>query len=280
MKKYKIAIFFNNERGLSVYNYLRKSNKFNLDLYISKKNLNKKILKKISKKYKLIKKFETNIISHLKKQNYYLNIAAGWPLIFPSKVINLPKKGTINLHAGKLPEYRGGSPLNWQIIEGKKKIFISIIKMTKKLDAGPLYNQSKINFTDMDNINDLHKKVNKVYPIITKKVIERIIRNIKPVEQSKKNIRCLKQRNEYDGKIEWNKMDAKKVYNMVRALNKPYPGAFYIFNKKKFRIDKCKKSLVTNNAKPGTIFHVKKKKFITCFKNSVRILIEKKLNIN
>jgi methionyl-tRNA formyltransferase len=75
-------------------------------------------------------------------------------------------------------------------------------------------------------------------------------------------------------------MDAKKVYNMVRALNKPYPGAFYIFNKKKFRIDKCKKSLVTNNAKPGTIFHVKKKKFITCFKNSVRILIEKKLNIN
>jgi methionyl-tRNA formyltransferase len=280
MKKYKIAIFFNNERGLNVYIYLRKSNKFHLDVYISKKNLNKKILKKIPKRYKLIKKFETNIISHLKKQDYYLNIAAGWPLIFPPKVINLPEKGTINLHAGKLPEYRGGSPLNWQIIEGKKKIFISIIKMTKKLDAGPLYNQSKISFIDTDNINDLHKKVNKIYPIITKKVIERIIRNIKPVNQSKKNIRCLKQRNEYDGKIEWNKMDAEKVYNMVRALNKPYHGAYYIFGKKKFRIDKCKKSLVTNNAEPGTIFHIKKKKFITCFKNSVRILIEKKLNIN
>ena len=67
MKKYKIAIFFNNERGLNVYNYLRKSNKFHLDVYISKKNLNKKILKKIPKRYKLIKKFETNIISHLKK---------------------------------------------------------------------------------------------------------------------------------------------------------------------------------------------------------------------
>ena len=279
MKKYKIAIFFNNLRGLKVYNYLKKSNKFHLDIYISKKNLNNQILKKIPKNFIFVKKFDLNLISILKKKKYFLNIAAGWPLIFPSKVINLSTKGTINLHAGKLPEYRGGSPLNWQMIEGKKKIFISIIKMKKKLDAGPIHYQTKINLKDSENINDLHKKVNQIFPIITKKVIENIIKNKKPINQSKKNVRYLKQRNKYDGKIEWNKMDAKKVYNMVRALNKPYPGAFYFNKKSTFRIDKCQKSLVNNNEKPGTIFYLKKIKFIKCFKNSVKILKEKKINI-
>ncbi len=279
MKKYKIAIFFNNLRGLKVYNYLKKSNKFHLDIYISKKNLNIQILKKISKNFFFIKKFNSNLISHLKKKKYFLNIAAGWPLIFPTKVINLPTKGTINLHAGKLPEYRGGSPLNWQIIEGKKKIFISIIKMKKKLDAGPIYYQTKINLKDSDTIDDLHNKVNRIFPVITKKVIENIIKNKKPINQSKKNVRYLKQRSKYDGKIEWNKMDANKVYNMVRALCKPYPGAFYLNKKNTFRIDKCKKSLINNNEKPGAIFYIKKKKFIKCLKNSVRILKEKKTNI-
>ena len=53
--------------------------------------------------------------------------------IFKDKIINSSKFGTINLHAGKLPKYRGGSPLNWQIINNEKKIGLSIIKITKKI---------------------------------------------------------------------------------------------------------------------------------------------------
>ena len=128
----KIAIFFNNNRGLKTLNYLIKKKKYIIDIYLTRKNLNSKILNKIKKKFFIIKKIDLKIISKIKKNNYDLLITAGWPLIFPQALIKASKFGTINLHAGKLPTYRGGSPLNWQIIEGNKNIFISIIKMTKK----------------------------------------------------------------------------------------------------------------------------------------------------
>lgn len=120
MEKKNIAIFFNNIRGLEVYKFLNKKKKYNFDVYLSKKNLNKSLLKKL-KNYKLINKIDSTVVKKIKAKQYYLNITAGWPLKFPIDLIRSSLKGTINLHAGKLPEYRGGSPLNWQIIEGKKK---------------------------------------------------------------------------------------------------------------------------------------------------------------
>ena len=97
-------------------------------------------------------------------------------------------------HAGKLPFYRGGSPLNWQIIEGNKNIFISIIKMTKKIDAGPIYNTRKILLNSNENIKDLHDKVNKIYPYMVENTIQKILKKIKPKKQNIKFRRYLKQK--------------------------------------------------------------------------------------
>ncbi len=174
----KIAIFFNNHRGLCVLNRLIKKKKNKIDVYLSKKNLNSHITKRIKKKILIIKKINFKIISKIKKNKYDLLIVAGWPLIFPQELIRAAKYGTINLHAGRLPNFRGGSPLNWQIIEGKKKIYISIIKMTKKIDAGPVYLTKKIILTTKENINDLHNKVNKIYPYMVENTIQRILKKL------------------------------------------------------------------------------------------------------
>ena len=232
MENINISIFFNNLRGLSVYKYLVKKKEYNIDIYLSKKNLNKSLLLKL-KDYKLVDKLDNKFIKNIKKKKYFLHIAAGWPLKFPSELIKSSTKGTINLHAGKLPEYRGGSPLNWQIIEGKKKIFISIIKMTKDYDKGSIYSQKFFKLKSSENIKDLHKKVNNAYPLMTQSVIKDIIKNIKPIKQSKKNARYMKQRSDADGQINWETMSANNVFNLVRALDKPYQGAFYINKKKK-----------------------------------------------
>ena len=120
------------------------------------------------------------IISKIKEKKYDLLIVAGWPLIFPQELIKAAKYGTINLHAGKLPNYRGGSPLNWQIIEGKKNIYISITKMTKKIDEGPVYITKKILFNTKENIQDLHDKVNEIYPHMVESAIQKIKKKIKP----------------------------------------------------------------------------------------------------
>lgn len=274
MKKIDIAIFFNNLRGFEVYKFLRKEKKYNIDIYLSEKNLNKELLKKL-KSYILVKKIDTNLINYIQKKKYFLNIAAGWPLKFPTSLINSATKGTINLHAGKLPEYRGGSPLNWQIIEGKRKIFISIIKMKKGIDTGPIYVQKSIKLKLSENISDLHKKVNSIYPLMTKKVIIDIIKNVEPIKQSKKKVRYLKQRKDSDGLIIWNKMNSTRVLNLVRALNNPYLGAFYFYNKQKLRVFKCKRvNIRRKSLNPGEAIHLKKNKIFKCKKGYIEILKE------
>ena len=87
------------------------------------------------------------------------------------------------------------------------------------------------------------------------------------------NSRILKQRRDEDGEIVWNKMSALQVFNFVRAITKPYPGAYYYNNQKnKKRIFKCKISRLNPKIAPGSEFIIKKKKFIKCKLNSIKII--------
>ena len=269
----KIAIFFNNLRGLYVLRHLVKK-KYNVEVYLSKKNLNLSILGKIKKNFIIITKINNKIISKIKHKKYDILIVAGWPLIFPEDLIKSAKFGTINLHAGRLPYYRGGSPLNWQIIEGKKKIYISIIKMTKKIDEGPIYISKKILLKDTETIKDLHIKVNKEYPYLVDEVIKKIKKKIKPKKQSIKFKRYLKQRSDKDGEIEWKKKTDLEVFNFVRAITKPYPGAYYFHQNKKIRVYECKINSIKKRIEPGKILIKSKQKFIGCKKGSIKIIKE------
>ncbi|MDB2527633.1 formyltransferase family protein [Candidatus Pelagibacter bacterium] len=271
----KIAIFFNSYRGLSVLNHLIKKKKYLIDVYLSKKNLNLSILKKIRKKYLIIKKLNLKIISTIKKNKYDLLIVAGWPLIFSQELIKAAKYETINLHAGRLPSYRGGSPLNWQIIEGKKNIYISIIKMTQKIDGGPVYITKKILLNTKENIRHLHNKVNKIFPYMVENTIQKIIKKIKPKKQNIKFKRYLKQRSDKDGKIKWSEMTDYQVFNLVRAITSPYPGAFYIYKRKKIRLHSCKISKLKTFIKPGKFLIRSKQKFVGCKKGCIQIIKER-----
>ena len=271
MTKIKLAISFNNLRGLEVYKFLKK--KFDVDVYLSQKNLNKRILKIINNKI-IIKKINKNLIKKIKNKKYFLLITAGWPIIFPKELYSSSKKGTINLHAGRLPKYRGGSPLNWQIINNEKKIEINVLKMTKKLDSGPIYSSRNFNLNKNYDINIVHQKVNQLFPQMVLDTIVKIKKNIKPKKQMNiSNFRILKQRRDEDGEIVWNKMSALQVFNFVRAITKPYPGAYYYNNKKiKKRIFKCKISVLNPKITPGSEFIIKKNKFIKCKLNSIKII--------
>lgn len=108
------------------------------------------------------------------KKKYDVFVVAGFPHIFNQETLNLPKFGSINLHAGPLPKYRGGSPLNWQIINNEKKIGISIIKLNKKIDGGKILIKKYFDLGKNQNILNAHKKVN----ILFKKNIFDSIHNL------------------------------------------------------------------------------------------------------
>ena len=268
-KKNKLALFFNSNRGFNLLKILKKN--FLVDIYLCKKNLNKNTKSKLKGiKYSLISKIDKKLISKIKMRKYYLIISAGCPYIFPQELINSAKKKVINLHAGPLPGYRGGSPLNWQMINGVKYIGVSVIKMSKGLDSGPIYEKAKFKLKDEYNIYDVHQRVNKIFSILTIKAIGKIQKNINPSPQSSKKIKIYKQRTDKDGLINWKKLNAKEVYNFVRAISKPYPGAYFYKKGKKVRLFKCKKSRLNPNLEPGTKFIDKGKKYIKCKKFSIQ----------
>ena len=274
MNNLKIVIFFNNKKGLDIYKKIKKKYLF-LKIVLSKKNLNLNVynfLKKRREKIILIKKFDNKVLNLVKKIKADVFLVCGFPLIFPDNILNLPKFGTINCHSGMLPKYRGGSPLNWQIINNEKKFGISIIKMNKHIDRGNILFEKKFKLNKNYNINDLHRISNKHFSINLPKTIDLLIRGIKGKRQKEKYSDYFRQRKESDGLIHWKKMTAIQVYNLVRALNRPFPNAFSFYKKTKLTFQKVRLSKIKLNIKTGEFLKKKKKIFVKCKKGYIEIL--------
>ena len=264
----RLAIFFNNSRGYLLLKKLKKKHNICLAV-LSSKFLNKKYigqLKKMKINFLILKNVNNNkIFLLLKKLKIDLNIVAGFPYIFNKKLINSAKYKSINLHAGPIPSYRGGSPLNWQIINGEDKIYLSIIKMTEKIDKGKLLAEGKFKLKNHDNITTVKKKADKLFCKLIDKAIKNVIKNKPIVSNTKKKNNYFKQRTIKDSHINFNELTAEEVFNRFRACEKPYQAFYINFNKKiliknlkilnnydyskknKNKVFKCKKDFVMVN---------------------------------
>ena len=99
-----------------------------------------------------------------KHWHYDVYILAGLFKIVGKEFINSPKIMTINLHAGKLPEYRGSSPLNWALINGEKEFTLSIIKIDEGIDTGDILYERVMLKEDIYDIKDLTRLTNENFP--------------------------------------------------------------------------------------------------------------------
>ena len=199
-----------------------------------------------------------NHYAEVKKLKPHLSIVAGYSQIFQERLINLPKFGTINLHAGPLPKYRGGSPLNWQIINGEKYIGISIIKMSEGIDEGLVLKKKYFLLKKNDDIQTVHKKVNKLFPDILINILKDIFnKKDRPVKQIEKKAQYWHQRSDLDGRINWHLMKCNEIHNLIRALTKPYNGAYTYFNNLKVTIYKSRISNKKFCGTPGRVVKIK-----------------------
>ena len=237
LKKYFFLIFLNNFRGLNIVKLFLK-HKLNFSTVLTKKNLNKKIihdLKYLKVKYKLIKNmknFENKI-----NAKYDIFIVAGFPHIFKKNILKIPKFGCINLHAGPLPKYRGGSPLNWQIINNEKKLGVSIIKMNEKIDGGKILIKKFFPLNKNENIYHAHQKANIIFQNYIFESIDNLIK--KKYKKKKGKERYFRQRRKEDSQVNFIEMTAEKVINLLRSLIPLYPPPYFIINKKRIYFTKA-----------------------------------------
>lgn len=188
------------------------------------------------------KKLEPDVIFSF----YYRNILC-------SEILKIPKFGAFNLHGSLLPKYRGCCPLNWSIIRGEHQTGVTLHRMTEKIDHGPIISQIKININKLENAISLHKRIcyaaynmlNKILPVILKK-------NFCETPQNCHDASYFRKRSPEDGLINWDQ-SAKKIYNFIRGLTKPWPGAFSYFNNKKIIFWKSKIIKKNYDIDPGLI---------------------------
>lgn len=151
-------------------------------------------------------------------------------------VLDIPRNGALNLHGSLLPKYRGRVPVNWAIINGESETGATLHYMVEKPDAGDMVDQEKVPILFTDSALDLFNKVTEAartvigrnWPLLVAGTAPRI-----PMDLAAGSY--FGGRKPADGIIEWTK-DAVQIYNLVRGVTHPYPGAFTYLDGRKVTI--------------------------------------------
>ena len=196
--------------------------------------------------------------------------------MLPKILWEIPKKGTINLHASLLPNLRGAAPIHWAIINGLQKTGVSTFYINENIDCGEIIEQKKVSISENENTGELYNKLKKIGALTILSTLEKIDeKDFKSIKQneSKENLKAPKLNRE-NTKIDWNK-PSNEIHDFIRGLN-PFPSAWTSIteNKKILKIYKSRRysSIINEKQKPGTIIMNKNILLISTSSGLIEIL--------
>jgi len=182
---------------------------------------------------------ESQASKFLKGLNPDLFIVISYGQVLSQEVLDIPRIFSINVHASLLPKYRGAAPINWAIINRERNTGITVIKMTKKMDAGPIILQKMTDIHDDDTSITLEDKLSHFAVQLLIDSLESIESgNYKLLPQDEKQVSFAPKLKKADGLIDWNK-PAQDIYSLIRGCVS-WPGAFTYYNGKILKIYKAK----------------------------------------
>jgi UDP-4-amino-4-deoxy-L-arabinose formyltransferase / UDP-glucuronic acid dehydrogenase (UDP-4-keto-hexauronic acid decarboxylating) len=172
-------------------------------------------------------------------------------------VLEIPPKGCLNLHGSYLPKYRGRCPVNWVLVNGEKETGVTLHYMTPRPDDGDIVAQQKVPITENDTAHTLFGKMVSAANLVLDEAVPALIKGkAKRVQQDKSKATYFGGRKPADGLIDWTK-SAKEVRNLVRAVSRPYPGAFTKVGDRKLLIWSASVLDGKKGQKPGTVVSTK-----------------------
>lgn len=187
-------------------------------------------------------------IEQLKALQADLQVVVAFRML-PEAVWSMPAKGTINLHASLLPQYRGAAPINWAIINGEKETGITTFFLKQEIDTGNILFQEKEPIHDDDNAGTLYERLKTKGAQLVLKTVKAIASGAatsteqSPIGDTKPAPKIFRE----SCQVNWNQ-PAERVLNFIRGLS-PSPGAWTVVDGKSFKILRAKK---VNLADPGT----------------------------
>lgn len=152
------------------------------------------------------------------------------------ELLELPTRGALNLHGSYLPKYRGRVPVNWAVINGETETGATLHYMVAKPDAGDIVDQEKVAIAFTDTAHDLFGKVTDAAVTVLQRAWPKLVDGTAartPMDLAAGSY--YGGRKPEDGRIDWNR-SAVEIYNLIRGVTHPYPGAFTELNGKQIII--------------------------------------------
>ncbi|KWV76361.1 bifunctional UDP-4-amino-4-deoxy-L-arabinose formyltransferase/UDP-glucuronic acid oxidase ArnA [Pseudomonas fluorescens] len=150
---------------------------------------------------------------------YYRNLLSE-PLLATAR------KGAFNLHGSLLPKYRGRAPANWVLVNGETETGVTLHRMVKRADAGAILAQQKVTIERSDTGLSLHAKLRDAAAALLRDALPQLAQGkLSETAQDESKATYFGRRTAADGKLDW-KQPAEQLFNLVRAVTQPYPGAF------------------------------------------------------
>ncbi|KJZ50691.1 MULTISPECIES: bifunctional UDP-4-amino-4-deoxy-L-arabinose formyltransferase/UDP-glucuronic acid oxidase ArnA [Pseudomonas] len=180
---------------------------------------------------------------------YYRNLLSE-PLLATAR------KGAFNLHGSLLPRYRGRAPANWVLVNGETETGVTLHRMVKRADAGAIVAQQKVAIERNDTALSLHGKLRTAASDLLRDTLPALLQgkaSETPQDESKATV--FGRRTPADGKLVWAK-PAEELFNLVRAVTQPYPGAFCAVGEHKLIVWSAEIAKGNEGLAPGRVISV------------------------
>ncbi len=187
--------------------------------------------------------------------NLDLLFVVGWSQILHPPALQSARIGCFGAHASLLPANRGSAPINWALINGATQTGNTLMRLSDGVDAGDIVTQKLISISQFDNVATLYDRVAETNCEMIMELLTRISsgNRLQTWAQKETGSSLLPRRRPEDGFINW-AQPAQRIYDFIRALTRPYPGAFSWANDERVVIWRSALLPITGSlADPGVV---------------------------
>lgn len=193
--------------------------------------------------------FEAKNLGHERWHHFWestefdLMLAVSWRYMIPSQVYQRARLGTFVFHDSLLPRYRGFAPTVWTMINGEDHTGVTLFEIAERMDEGDIIDQTRLSISPDETISVVTERVTEVYLDLLERNIDGLINGTvkrTPQDHSLATYTC--KRLPEDNLIDWRK-PSNDIYNLIRAVSTPYPGAYTYLGGRKLQIWSAKRMI-------------------------------------
>ena len=173
-------------------------------------------------------------ISEIKALKPDIICVVAYGKILPQEILDIPPKGSINVHGSLLPKYRGAAPIQWAVLNGDKKTVITTMYMGAGIDTGDMILKEEVEIGEDETTGELWERLSTIGAKLLVETLKQIEKGTAPRIKQGEDFTMAPMLNKEMAKIDWENKTAQEIKNLVRGLN-PIMGAYAFLNGKKIK---------------------------------------------